>query len=319
MNNPPGIIWRTKYSAAYMEDGNMTIRYRFPFSREREATLLGTYNLTPKDRVPYYQTLSTMVERNIAFTDYLKSEAIPSIFTFEKSYQKQEDSGVICVYCVASVPATPITQTIFAKDFNALTALDVFLRLAHILRDINKTPISPVLRHLDMDDIYLTEDNKILLGGFYYFAADEFPAPPHFLADAAPVADEAISKGGKGNAGTDMQMIANIAWNIFSGLPWNCQQTPESRKIPPKYAPASLLAVLELGLRGDPDSCNTFRKQLMQCRKELAKTDFAQLIIPCVHPYQKEYHFSENATTSQNPTATATTANPHNSGGDKAP
>lgn len=291
----PNILWRTKYASAYSENGKMVIRYRFPYSRQREAALLGTYCLTPGDRLPYYQTLSAMVERTLMLTQYLEEEAVPSILTFEGTYQKQEDNGIICIYGIPKQSVKPITHTLFADDCNALTALDVFLRLAHILRDINKTPISPVLRYLDMDDVYLTAENKILLGGFFYAAAEGLSSPPQFLPDAAPVVPDHIREGGLGSAGSDMQILAQIAWNIFAGLPWNCEHTAISKQIPPQFAPPSLRAVLELGLEGDPAQCNNFRKQLMQCRKALAKTDFAQLTIPMHKPLCKEYLFTSQS------------------------
>lgn len=287
-------IWQTKYAAATMQEGKMVIQYQFPFSRQREADLLGSYNLAPNMRLNYYQTLSTMAERNFVVADYLKSQEVPSILTFETVYQQQEGS-TICINAIPEEPVTPITTFLFATDCNALTALDVFLRLTHILRDINKTPISPVLRYLDMDDVYLTQDNKIKLGGFYYAAADGLADPPPFLPDAAPVIPERIMSGEKGDIGTDMQALSMIAWNVFSGLPWDCKHTATSKRIAPTYAPDQLLRILEMGLNGNPEDFTAFRKLMLQCRKELAKTDFATLVIPMKRMEKKIYHFTAPA------------------------
>ena len=267
----------------------MVIRYRFPYSRQREAALLGSYKLSPADRIPYYQTLSAAVERSFLFTEYLRQENVQSILEFENTYQKQEENGVIGMYGVLTSPVTPITHAIFQKDFNAMTALDVFLRLAHILRDIHKTPIAPVLRYLDLEDVYLTQDNKIRLGGFYYVDGDGLSPAPGFLPDAPVVVPFPPSNEHR-NQGEDIKILARIAWNIYSGLPWDCVQTHASQRIPPKYAPPILLQTLELGLNATVES-NTFRKQLMQCKKELAKTDFASLTIPACNPLRKEYQF----------------------------
>lgn len=304
----PTIQWRTKYAAAYPEDGKFIIRYRFPYSRNREAALLGAYNIAPSDRLAYYQTLSSMVERNITVSNYLKSMEVPSVLTFENAYQKREDNGIIGIYCVASAPVTPITKAIFASDCNALTALDVFLRLAHIIRDINKTPTSPALRYLDLDDVYLTEDNKILLGGFYYAVAEGLLEPPPYLNDSAPVVPAALAGGTSGDLGSDMQILSQIAWNIFSGIPWDTAHTEASMKIPPRYAPPQLLAILELGLKGETESFNTFRKQLLACRKELAKTSFAQQIIPIRKPFRKEYSFASDTTEDESTLLVPTTS-----------
>lgn len=292
MDTSTTILWRTKYAAAYMEEENMVIRYRFPYSKQREAALLGAYQLTPGERLPYYQTLSAMVERNIAISEYLKEEQVQSILAYDHTFQKQEENGVICIYCIPEEPVTPLSCSLFHEDCNALTALDVFLRLTHILRDINKTPISPVLRYLDMDDVYLTQDNKIKLGGFFYATAEGLLQAPNYLQDAAPVVPADVRAGAPGNIGTDMRILSMIAWNVFSGLQWNCGHTSQTLKVPPAYAPSSLLKILELGLSGDPEQFNTFRKQLLQCRKELAKTDFAQVIIPMGHAMTRQYSFN---------------------------
>ena len=268
----------------------MVIRYRFPYSRQREAELLGAHKLMPIDRVPYYQVLSAAVERNLLFTEYLRQESVPSILEFENTYQKQEDNGIIAIYGVLTEPVTPITQAIFQKDFNALTALEVFLRLSHILRDIHKTPISPILKYLDMDDVYLTQDNKIRLGGFFYVDGDGLPPAPGFLPDAPIVAPLPPATTGYGQE-YDIKILARIAWNVFSGLPWDCSHLPVTQRIPPKYAPVQLLEILESGLNAESGSENIFRRQLMQCRKDLSKTDFATLTIPACNPMRKEYHF----------------------------
>lgn len=303
----PQILWRTKYAAAYMQDEHMVIRYRFPFSREREANLLGAYDLDPDKRMQYYDTLSVMIERNVAFTAYLKEHAVPSILYFDDITQKIEDNGVICVYCIPTVAVRPISQLIFQSDYNAMTALDVCLRLANTLRDIGKTPAAPVLRHLDLDDVYLTQDNKILLGGFYYYAADGMSPFPPFLEDASANLPDCIVDGAIGDAGTDMQTLCRIAWNLLSGLPWDTRQSQVSMIIPPMYAPPELVSILEFGLRGDPQSCNAFRKQLIPCRNALAKTAFAQTTIPAPLPFQREYRYRV-AAVPREPAANTTTA-----------
>ena len=290
-NTTPDILWRTKYATAYEENGRMVIRYRFPYSRQREAELLGCFHLTPEERLPYYQTLSAILERNLMLTDYLAEQGVPSILTFDSAYQSQEDNGIICVYCIPPVPVTPITRSLFAEDCNALTVLDVFLRLSRIQRDINKSPISPVLRYLDMDDVYLTPDNKILLGGFFYAEANGLPTPPDYLPDAAAVVTQDQLSGLPTTEGTDMRILCRIMWNVFSGLPWDTAQTTASMRIPPLYAPAPLLSLLELGLTGECDNCASFRKKILQCRKELAKTEFAEMTIPFCIPYRREFRF----------------------------
>lgn len=290
--NTPEILWRTKYAAAYTENERMVIRYRFPYSKSRESALLGAYNISPKERRDYYNTLLSMCERNIAISNYLKEAQVPSVLTFDQTYQLQEDTGIICIYCIPAVSVTPITQCLLSDDCSALTVLDIFLRLAHILRDISKTPMSPVLRYLDMDDVYLTQDNKILLGGFYYAAAEGLSPPPPYLQDAAPIITEELRAGATGDAGTDMHILARIAWNLFSGLPWDTAHTAESWNIPPRYAPTALLRTINIGLDGDAAECNSFRKRLMNCRKELAKADFAQIVIPACNPLKKEYRFT---------------------------
>ena len=292
MESTPQNLWQTKYATGCMEDGNMAIHYHFPFSRHREAALLGCYNLAPKDRFPYYKALSAMVERNLHFAEYLAQNKTASILTFENTYQKATENGVICVCCIPSEPVTPITQSLFRADCNAMTALDVFLRLAHILRDIHNLPDSIALRYLDLDDVYLTASNKILLGGFYYATCKEMPDFQPFLPDAAKIIPNQVITGQRADAGTDMQTLAQIAWNIFSGLPWNCGHTEESRRIPPMYAPPALLQVLELGLAGDPGQLNAFRKALFQAKKNLAGTEFASATIPISNPFQKEFHFA---------------------------
>ena len=291
-------LWQTKYATAYRQNEKTIICYRFPHESNREAALIGKYGLLPGDRMEYYQTLSCAVERHFSIAELLHSAGVPNVISYSKTYQKKESNGAICVYAICDDAITPVTQSLLSEETKALDVLDMILRLSTtILRDVAKPPLSLSLRCLDLDEVFLTGDNRILLGGFYYATSPLLSEPPPFLPECpatTPPYSFLESPSKIGANGADMQMISLIAWNLFSGLPWNTAHTSASFRIHPQHAPTSLLEVLKVGLCGKDQDCSVFRKQLLQCRKELAKTEFADIIIPFPTPMEKQYQYNHS-------------------------
>lgn len=282
------LLWRTKYAAGILTDDQMAIRYRFPFSENREASLLYRYDLPPGERAAYYSTLAKAVERNISISNYLAAQGVNSILSFTDIKQQKEPNGIVCIYGSCAQTVSPVSQAVLQGNANALDVLDLFLRLATIIRDIHKPPCQINHRCLDMDDIFITEDKRILLGGFYYSTNPVLPPPPPFLPDHPTI----IGSDHGGDEWRDLQQLCRIALNVFSGLCWDAQYPQGSPRIAPFYAPTPLAALLLSTLDSDSGQPQAFRKALLQCRKELAKTDFAQSALDLPTPLKAAYRYN---------------------------
>lgn len=289
------LLWRTKYAAGIQTDGKMMIRYRFPFSENREASLLYHYGLSPGGRAAYYGALAQAVERNISISNYLTVQGVSSILSFSDTKQQKEPNGIICIYGTCAQPIQPASQTLLQGETNAMDVLDLFLRLATIIRDIHKAPFQINHRCLDVDDIFITEDKRILLGGFYYSTSPTLPAPQPFLPDHPAFSDLYQSQ----SEWSDLQQLCHIALNVFSGLCWDAQYPQHSPQIKPFYAPAPLLQLLISTVHARDGQPQAFRKALLQCRKDLSKTPFAQLTMALPTPLKANFRYNTQTSTTE--------------------
>lgn len=289
------LAWIGKYAAAYSYQNEAGIqktilRYTLPFSEEQDAILVYKHKMTPEQRASYYQTLVQGIQRNIAITRLLKNNGVNSILTFDAVEQEREpETGRNNIY-IQTEAVQPIWNVLFQREVNILTLLDVFIRLSIIVRDISTDPSSVHHRGICMDEIYLTVDKKIRLGGFYYATAPGYSQAVPYLPDQATHLPPALIDGDVGSAGTDMQTLARMLFNILSGLPWDTQW-PELPRIAPAFAPEGLAEILMHGMACTDAECNRFRRRLLDFRKYLSKTALASFMVPVYEPFRKEYSY----------------------------
>lgn len=247
-----------------------------------ESELQIKYGMAPSERISFYENLLTGIQHQIEIVNYLLSQNVPSILAYTDVQQHQEDSTTY-IY-LETEDVLPIRQKLMAGEINVITLLDIIIRLCVILRDINSEKVSVSHRGLDLDHVFINADNKILLSGFCYshgpktekMSLHQFPEylpmePPHLTPE--------LKKGGYGSYGSDMQVLAKMAWNLFSGDPYDAT-LQEGRMVFPEYATDDIVAALSLGLSGKDEVCNLFRRKLLECRKQLNLTEYSTLSIP---------------------------------------
>lgn len=237
------------------------------------------------DRTAYYQRLAMMVQNQYDASKFLKEHNIPSILHFQ-DVQTVEDGSSTKIY-LATQPVTPIRKTTLSEQTDTLTVVGVLLRLSTILRDLSNLTPPFVHRGLDMDEIYLTEDNKILLSGFFYSQwADSAPIP--YLPEIPHNIPQSLQCGAKGSPGDDLYMLASIAWSIFSGCPIG-SQLPNGPTVYPMYAPEEIAQAIQIGLQGRTTDIMAFRKKLTECRKKLVKSEIPNVNIPLFNKYKRVF------------------------------
>lgn len=299
------LAWRSYYYDAFFytsEKGEKKtiFRYDIPFPKEDEAIRFEQYGIPSDKRLWYYDHLARCIKRQYDISCLLNRNAVPSILTYHSSStsQRDENTDINHLYFV-SHEVRPIMDTLFKDRINLLTLLDVFIRLSVIIRDISKPPCCLSHRGISMDEIYLTPDNKILLGGFYYAATayqgdgllvGDFDKPLPYLPEQGMYFPPSLIAGGPGSAATDMQTISRIMFNFCSGLPWDTQW-PSVPNIAPSYIPEELIQVLIFGMNCTDADCNAFRRKLLDCRKALSKTEAAQISIPIRKPLLKQFAY----------------------------
>jgi hypothetical protein len=283
--------WRGKYADAYhYKDATGTkktvFRYQIPMDAQDESLFLAKYLLSPKDRKSYYKNLAISVQRQVAILDRLHREGVQSILKYSRIEQERMENGVTAIY-LETEEVYPIKEKLFSPSVSALTAVDVFLRIAYVFRDISKCGV--VHRGFDMDEVYINAENKILVGGFYYAACPGAPEFTEFLPQAPVNRPWIVDDGFAGNQGTDIQALCMAAWNVFSGLPAEANRFQATRLVQPEYATEQITEALLFGLKCSEMDGNAFRRKLLDARKAANKTNYAQLELPFAKPLLAEW------------------------------
>lgn len=285
------IAWKSWYYTAYGysdEEGNRKTVFRcaVPFDGEQEAILMDRFGITGSGRMGYYQQLLRCVQRQMKVSEYLRAAGVPSILVYDQVETERDDNGVTYLY-LQTREVVPVKEKLFSGSVNIVTALDVFLRLMVILRDISKDPYRVTHRCLDLNEVYLTSDEKILLGGFYYAGCPDLGEYQDYLPEAPRYLPKVFRQGLPGTQADDLRTLAMMLYNLFSGIPMDAVWD-FSPVIAPEYALDELSDVIQLGLHCTDGDCNTFRRRLMDCRKRIAKSEFAGKMLPVSTQMRKQ-------------------------------
>lgn len=286
------VAWESQLYTAYNSTDEFGIPttlfcYQIPFSAEKEAQLLERYSIDPEHRMGFYRDLLICVQNSISVSAALISGGVPSILGFSNVEQVQRINGTSYII-LESERVRPITQTILSETVTPITLLDIGTRLSMILRDIGMSETNRIIhRGLDMNEVFLNEQNRILLGGFYYSYSSASSDCPKYLPMRPAIVPPALIQGATGSAGTDTQMLAALLWNLFSGLPYDTPVDPYYRVFP-EYANEEIAQALLMGLSCSDQGINLFRRRLQACRKLLTQMEGADIQIPIGKPKLKK-------------------------------
>lgn len=291
---PDNLAWKNRLAFGYhykAENGTVktVFDYRIPFAKDVEQDFCARYDIAPSERMAFYKSLIRCVRHEIDVSSYLRDKNVPSILTFSRVEQAQDENKVTHVL-LETEQVWPIVGKLFGESLSAMSVLDVFLRLCIILRDIGKEDVSVIHRGVDMNEVYINADNKILLGGFYYAKAPASVAVdfPPYLPCRPSNLTEAYLRGEKGSQAEDIHTLAITAWNVFSGLPHDAQLSLD-RLVKPEFAEDELAQVLLQGIYVAEENCTAFRRNFTNCRKVLNKTDYHKVMVPTRHQPLKKF------------------------------
>ncbi len=282
---PENLAWQGLVGKAYhytkktlSGDSEKTVfRYQIPFPADVEAVYLARYGLSDADRLGFYQNLVRCIQREVDVTRFLKSHSVSSILSFSEVEQLRDDNGIIHIFLETERIYPILRQQLGGKEVSALTVIDILYRLSIIFRDINRVGV--VHRGFDLEEVYITSDNKILLGGFFYASCPGVIPYTEYLPHLPPYLPKNLRSGGTGSQNSDIQSLSVLAWNLFSGGAYDLSLNT-AYLVRPEYAPQEIIETILLGLRCKDEECNSFRRQLLNARKSLSKTEYADQMLP---------------------------------------
>lgn len=278
--------WRHKYGNTYnsvdIDGENITIfEYCIPLPEHREAEVKLRYNLTDDDMPSYYRNLAIAVQHQFDSAKYLAENQVQSVISY-KSVQTVKQGRLTKIF-LATQEVTPLLDSpLFTDSINTITALEVILRLATTLRDFGKLSMPFLHRGIDVEELYMTRENKILLGGFFYSSWGNNEPPAYLPQHPANIPHELL-EGEIGTAECDLYMLSSIMWSVFAHCPLGVElPTP---LVMPAYASDKIMDIISYGLFQGKDIM-VFRKMLLDCRKKILKEEIENPDIPLVAPYK---------------------------------
>ena len=283
------LSWRSKYYDAFtytdkQEIKHTILRYQIPYPKLREQELFLKYPTLEQDKTFYYQRLAHAVQNQFNASRYLSKQEISSILTFDQVEKTQKD----CVTTIffSTPPIRPIRH-LLKDETDTLQAVTILMRLATILRDLNQLEPPVSLRGFDIDEIYVTDDDRYLLGGLYYTVWDDSSQAPIYLPERPNNLPRTHQMGRIGESYDDVYTLAALAWSIFAGCPIGSELPP--LLVYPMYAPEEVAQAITIGLSGEPDALVQFRKRLVQCRKKLVTGEIENKTFPLIDKYKSTF------------------------------
>lgn len=178
-------LWKNHYATAYQyridsETVHAVLRYQIPFPADEEKIFMERYGIAPGKRKEFYQNLLACIQQQIKASALLAQHEVASCIRFYRAEQDRDHKGTAYIY-LETDNIRPIRESIFQDSTDSLEAVNIAARLALILRDIQKEPYNITIRAVDPNEIYVNDDNKLVLGGFYYASSPFLPVPPSFL------------------------------------------------------------------------------------------------------------------------------------------
>lgn len=287
-------MWSDCYGTAYrFRNGNVkktVFCCDIPLLFEEESEMMARMKISEENHGKFYHAIAQGIQRHIASTNLLKMTNIPSILFSDKIYQEKDPKTARTSIYLVTEEVRPILDTLLKDRINLISLLDIFIRLSIIIRDITKPQCLIAHRGISLDYVYVNEQKKILLGGFFYAAIPGQGEALPYLPGHGTHLPSVLRNGAVGSPALDMQSLSLILYNLCSGLPWNTEW-PALPMVAPEYAPEELAQVLRFGMTCSDDQCNKFRRELLNCRKTLSKTPSADIMVPIRKALLKEYRY----------------------------
>lgn len=277
------LVWENRYAKGFHanvsgEEIHTIMRYQIPFSPDAEKIFMMKYGVEPAARKGFYQNLARCVQQQIKTAMILADSKVPSVLQIYHVEQERTSEGITNIY-LETDRIWPIKEKLLKDKIDRTAAITIVARLSIILRDIAKGPHSISHRGLDIDEIFVNTEDRIILGGFYYASSPGLPAAPPYLAGKPNNLSPTHLRGEKGDAADDIRTLSCIAWNLFSGVPMEAQ-LPEYLNVFPQYATEDLANALLFGRCAKAGDSVQFRKLISDCRKRIAKDDERSVYIP---------------------------------------
>lgn len=288
------LAWKTDLYAAYhFENANSAKRtvfhYQLPLPPEEEKHFLARTGILPKDRMDFYQQLAMCVQRNLDISSYLKQAGVTSTLAFSNAEQETDENGVAHIYLESQNVLPVLSHFLYGSSANAITIMDLVYRVAIIFRDIAKHGVT--YRGFDLNEVFINDEGKFLLGGFYYADCTEVERYTDYLPNRSMNLPDALLRGETGTQMIDIQSLCMSAWNLFSGIPHDAKMMP-GRLVFPEYATEEIAQLLVSGMSAATvKDCNQFRRNWLNLRKQLGETDFSQAVVPLRKQLLKDFQY----------------------------
>lgn len=261
--------------------------YQIPFPPDKEAIFLSKYQMLPENRLAFYKEFAQCIQRELKVSTYLKKHSVGSILTFSAAEQERDDQGVSHIYLETEEVYPILSRHLAGPSVNAITLINILYRISLIFRDIAKEDIEVVHRGFDLNEVYLNAENKILLGGFYYADCPGIEGLQKYLPCAPVNLPKELLEGNRGSQRSDIQSLAMVAWNLFSGAAHDAR-IDLNHLVCPCYAANEVVDVLIQGIHASDGECNSFRRKFSDAKRILNKTEYSQKMIPVRKQLLKE-------------------------------
>ena len=254
-----------------------------PFRTQREKAVMRYFDISKTGMQELYVDLAAAITNQVRISKKLYKKGVGSTMHIVASEVVDRGSSKKDIYLVTE-HLRPLTDVYFNGKTTLTTIFSFACRAAVLIRDTHeKMDGDPIhIRVFDPEQIFVDDSGMFVFGTFQYAYQEGSTNEPLIPAETAPLhIDGKVQAGAPGSIGSDMHTLASVLWSLLNGDGFD---KPTPTGTPPKYATPAMVKALEIGLDGDPEMFNAFRKELQMIFRDLKKCEDGEIEVPVPLP-----------------------------------
>ena len=227
---------------------------QIPLPEEKLSAAAEMFGLEEDDQDTFSAWFLSRIQNHVRTMLYLKENNVNNMVELWHA-DLFENEGAKHIY-VMTPPYETYAETLEGKSLSVSELYGALVRISSLIRDIGAVGLSH--GDISLSSLYITEEDKIVLGDFYYTAPlNSAPNPDRYKFILPPHVREEDAVSGEVKANADLQGLCSLMWTMVNEIPADIR-TPYRTTL--QKAPEDLSALLFATLGNEEAQLDSFRK-----------------------------------------------------------
>ena len=266
------------------------IHIELPFSPQMEVEYMRRFGISREKLPGFYRSFSSALSNHLQINKALCNEAasgkelrspisykLIKVFSSGKEDAEKDRKDV---YLITEPMTGLMDSPLFGASGTTLSRINALaLSLLDMLEECNAAGYS--LGAIEMESLYVTEQDRIKTGFFFYAAQHERDSPYALTPDARSMVAPELYEGGGQSYDTDIVMLCRLLWKLYDGQRFDGECELEYA---PQYASDEVTAALVEGLESGSSAVQSLREAISDMNQRIEYGSEEDRYIIFAHP-----------------------------------